>query len=838
MKVIASIQAKGASSRGLVHYIAHSKVDAVREPQGRELFNEHSDQIPVEKVNDFLNNGIKHKRPGNDGLHHLVLSLKPEDYERLGMDEKERLKSLKEITRHAVKQFQNEIKANKVAWAGGIHLNTAHPHVHIAIRKEYFDQNLEQKSLPKIPVSLLPHYDQGGEKKTLQPGVLIGAATEKLEEIQLTKAQQISQQKIDRNSIVEKDQEKSNSHSKTAAATDAKTNDQNEKEREILAGAILAKFYLEKTQENLDSLVNHGEQRRFGIFDEITKKTRKMSLLDLERRAEKRATQFIKKSNLTDPVKKEEVRKNLIENELEKNAAGIKRIKTILHNLIVKENQNLRKREDNYRRIKPLAEKIRVSSKTENKKLPVPLLNFDDLEMLQSRSLEKKDLRSANYFERVRREASLEQGIPTRSDEEVAKLKGRKILTDLKTGWQEKQLKDFENRRHIFPVEIDGKKWTLSTIDSLIKKHSQDEQKIMGKINQALRKIGLTDKKSSLPKLEAVRAAITEKLHEKTEQMRSELNGTRSVQKTLEEFYQNDTNSRKEKLPAKFTTTELAEVESLAFNLRLTDTYRENWEQQKQLLELSDRDSDFNPQNGKGSINEAKQDFIAGRECAREIFCRIEVARAKQELANFKKNKDYQKFAVTNPKTGSTRYVSLSEIGLKTQASLFEQTIEYFMETAEIRAIRCSVEKQVAEKGGELKENLRSAADLLKTAEEIARDSKTTSFFGKTPNPHQPIFTPQELLSIENRAVQTANKSEADNLGKILDSVDHSKAKNLPAILESFAAEKKSAETIENSSVSEEKSSIKIANDCSRSDVKIIKIKDNEIEIINQEKGR
>ena len=56
MKIIASVQSKSSSSRGLIHYIAHSKTDAMREPQARELFNEYSDRLTVEKSNEFLKN--------------------------------------------------------------------------------------------------------------------------------------------------------------------------------------------------------------------------------------------------------------------------------------------------------------------------------------------------------------------------------------------------------------------------------------------------------------------------------------------------------------------------------------------------------------------------------------------------------------------------------------------------------------------------------------------------------------------------------------------------------------------------------------------------------------
>ncbi len=187
MKIIVSVQAKRASSRGLLHYIAHSKTDTTKEPKTREIFSEYSDKLAVEKANEFLKAKTSAKRPSNDELHHLVISLKPEDYDRLGEDEKEKQKSLKKITRHAMKKFKESIGADKLAWAAGIHLNTDNPHVHIAVQKEFFDKNLEKKNLSKIPVELLPHYEKDGDEKKFAPGILIEAAGEKLDEIMLEK---------------------------------------------------------------------------------------------------------------------------------------------------------------------------------------------------------------------------------------------------------------------------------------------------------------------------------------------------------------------------------------------------------------------------------------------------------------------------------------------------------------------------------------------------------------------------------------------------------------------------------------------------------------------------
>ena len=199
-----------------------------------------------------------------------------------------------------------------------------------------------------------------------------------------------------------------------------------------------------------------GHLRRFKIMDAITGQKRRMSLFDLERRAEKGANPQIKKLNISDAAKKDELKQRLVASEMEKNADGIKRIRTILHNLIVKENQNLVKRESDYNKIKPAAEKIRRDFARENKKLPVPNLSAKELEMLQTRSLEKRDVRAANYFENVRKELASERGMPTRSDEEIRRLKALRMLSELKVQSQEKQLKDSSDRKRFLPVASGG----------------------------------------------------------------------------------------------------------------------------------------------------------------------------------------------------------------------------------------------------------------------------------------------------------------------------------------------------------------------------------------------
>jgi hypothetical protein len=833
MKVIVSVQAKRASSRGLVHYIAHSKLDAARESAGREIFNGQSDEITVEKANSLLNNETARCRPSNEELHHLVISLKSEDFERLGADEKERVSSVKEITRHTIKRLEENLGAKRLDWTAGVHLNTDNPHVHIAINKTYFDKNLEKKHLSKIYLQLLPHYEKNetGEKIFVR-GSLIESATEKLEEICQQKEngrnaeKQKTQADLSQNQTSKKSPKSNERRKSTEENSNIKSKMEVEKERDHLARAVLAKYYLEKSKENLDSLVNHGDKRRFRILDEISGKTRSISLFDLERRAEKRAAQKIKTQNISDAVKKEELRKTLVKDEIQKNLGGIKRIKTILHNLVKKESGELKKREEDYKSVKPIAEKIRQNYRQENKKLPAPNLTTEELEMLQAEVLEKKNFRVANYFERVRIELSKERNSPTRNAEQIQKLKAKQTLSELRVFHFDKQSKAFNEKSRAFPVEIDGKKLTLSRIEVLIEQRTLDEQKITSKISRSLAKFGLIERRNELGKLEETRSKIIEILSEKRENLVKQQSDENALLETLKGFYEKDTNTEKETLKPKFDAKELTEIESLACSLKLPEVYRENWSQQKLFLAESEHK------------NKSVKDVIAGRALARQVLSEIEVSRCQEDLNLFKKNKDFTKFEIINQKTGEAKFVSLSEVRFDSRGSLFDQTLEYFLENREKRNTRREIEKLVKEKQIELKENLRDAKAIYKTTAEEARDYQTKSIFGTVKFTHAPVFTPKELITIELRINQTLVKSEAKNLQKIFDLADHSKAKNLSAILSGSVSEKeqtKKTETLLETSLN--KANIPKKDEL-KSAAKQSELRENKAEILNQDKGR
>lgn len=185
MRVIVCVQPQSASTRGLVHYIAHSKIDPTREQIGsRNLFDDRFDLVNVEQANFSLKLGVSTHRPKNEDLFHVVVSFRPEDFQKLGADEKSRRRSLREITRESMRNLEKTVGAESLDWAAAIHRNTDNPHVHVAISKHFLSlEKGKHEILKRIPTSALPHYELVDQKKVFFPGVLMDTAAKKMDEI-------------------------------------------------------------------------------------------------------------------------------------------------------------------------------------------------------------------------------------------------------------------------------------------------------------------------------------------------------------------------------------------------------------------------------------------------------------------------------------------------------------------------------------------------------------------------------------------------------------------------------------------------------------------------------
>jgi hypothetical protein len=139
----------GGSTGGGSRYLAERELDRERESrETRQLFSGREDNLTPWRADKFLKGEAD--RLLSDDIHHIIISTLPEEFERLGENDRERVAALREVTREAlVRIFAQELEGCESRWVGAVHLHTKLPHAHILLHKEITDPTTGEKKLLK-----------------------------------------------------------------------------------------------------------------------------------------------------------------------------------------------------------------------------------------------------------------------------------------------------------------------------------------------------------------------------------------------------------------------------------------------------------------------------------------------------------------------------------------------------------------------------------------------------------------------------------------------------------------------------------------------------------------
>lgn len=761
MRIVASVQAKRGSSRGLVHYIARSKLDIEREPEkGRELFNGFADDLSVESANNSLKVGIAKGRPSNDELHHVVLSFRPSDFQALGRDEKARRRAVKDVTRAAMKRLETTLSADRLSWAAAIHLNTENPHVHIALQKQYFTKEIERQILTKIPPGALPHFEHRDGEKVLIPGILIEAATERMDQLIARDREQFHAHQIDhaRNRLI------SPSLNEMYREMDVDVRQTATHEREVLRHGILAEYELHCIESKISDLVEHGEKMRFLVSDPESGGRRRLSLQDIEQR---------KASTDTGPKSSPELQ-----------------IRTILSKMLATEHTAKAKLLSDTADARREANRVKARYRKNDWKLPAPSFTQDELDKLQDYYIQASDVRRFSYLEGVRSELERSGEIGPRDKGAIGRLAAKKLISSLRGKVHEKIYFDLSERRYYSLVEIRGKGISLARLDREENAPAKTDVKL---VQDLKRLVSRGDGKERSPKVEIENARIRDEIVEKLEELlgrlerdrKSEQKKAKILEKTL------TVGSGEPSAEPVYSAEELAEIEALSLKLKLRAAYENNRSEQRKLIESAGSDCPAYrtvlKNNPSADFEEHKRTVIAGRAIAREIVAKVELEKAKQNLKTFAESKRFQKFAIADKDTGSLRFLSLHDVDLPRRSSFLDRAVDEILESREHRSLRRTVTSLMKAREQTLKDDLNGAREILASASRDAYEFTHFSLFGlRSEAMYRPIFTTPEITAIEMRAANTPDAKEAARLRKVLESTADHPPRSLKEILRDF----------------------------------------------------
>ncbi|MBL0240316.1 MAG: hypothetical protein IPQ00_07055 [Chloracidobacterium sp.] len=737
MRIIASVQSKRGSSRGLVHYLAHSKIDPDKEPEkGRELFNAFTDQLDVRNANNFLKSNCGKGRPSNDELHHLVLSFRPEDFHDLGSTDEVRKRRLKAVARFAMSQLEKSLSSERLAWAGAVHLNTANPHVHIAIQKRYFAKDLRARSLNKIPREALPHFESINGEKQIVEGIFIESAQTNLEELIAERGP--SQRHA-------KDQNKSRTHEKTNVENKRGNFD----ERETLRLGILAEYQLKFKEERIAFIVEHRQNLRFPVSDPKTGVKHKVSIKELESAS----------TGLSDLD----------------NTAEARQIRAITHSILAKEESEFFQLKEDSAQVRKEAAQIRKVHKKSGTKLPSPSFTKKELDDLQNQCLANSKVREYGFLEQIRLDLETRNEIQPRDKEDLERLAAQKNLSELRSQHRQRKLMDFRDNAYYRRVSVGKERISLAMIDHESKAKDYTNGSVIQSIRVAIQ--SLTNRESrryTKSDQSLVTEAVNSSLNDQSMSLQKDSQRCRKVVGVLNDVL-NRNNTMKREIEPKFSADDMLEIDILARRLRLPKEYLANWSLQKQLIGKFEGQQLNSGATSKETIWGHDTDLAAGRTIAREILCNIELNKAKEDLASYRKTKRFHKFAIEDKTNGSISYLSLNDADLPRKGSILDHGLNLLLESRDHRLLRHELEGRVKVREADLKASLAAAKELVIETGREAATFKQNSWWQSSGEPdYQPIFRDKEVAEIEKRIAARPDSKEASRLKLALErSVSH-----------------------------------------------------------------
>jgi len=160
----------GSGASRVTRYIAEREKDLAREgPGARPLFSEDREGLTYRKADWILDpyEGFPEKRD----LIHFSVTVREEDFDNLGDDEKQKQTHFREVIREGMEGMASELNVEQLVWVAGIHHHSKHPHAHVVIHKNVLEAGTERPGrIARLPKHLLPHKETRDGKDVIVNG--------------------------------------------------------------------------------------------------------------------------------------------------------------------------------------------------------------------------------------------------------------------------------------------------------------------------------------------------------------------------------------------------------------------------------------------------------------------------------------------------------------------------------------------------------------------------------------------------------------------------------------------------------------------------------------------
>jgi MobL relaxases len=750
----------GVGASRTTRYIAERDKDMAREGAGaRPLFSEDRDDLTYRKADRILD-PIEGQPEKND-LIHLSVSFEEEDFHKLGSDEKERQAHLRQIVREGMKGMAEELKVERLVWIAGIHRNSDNPHAHIVMSKHVTDRVTgKDKRIGRIPKNLLPHKQISDGSERIVPGRIGDKFLEALERQQSlyrnpdhepakTQAawerlvETIQGNRADRSehmanqSVAEPTREQRitgwelasrQAQNRRAAIVSWNSNasvpaDDHYDFRLALGKQLEYSIRLAFAEVRYERAVERGETYRFEVVDQSTGTDRKISELDVHRRAAARSSRV----NARDRT----IREQAFATDLSQHRETLEQLNEARETKIAalgKDVGSLRGK------LKKVEQSVSHLYEMPAEKALTPILSRETLAELQEKAVKLNLPDIVATLENLRSTLSHEHNAPTRTEEEAALLTAQVNVARADLMAKDARLENFEASFHLTAYEVNGERWSLAALDKQIARRHDDAKIIPDRAMRldlrSLARFNYSTQQREAAAVEVehlryIRGEIVREIERRREPLIGERDLAREMVDVLESAYTSEQRAYMrdgQTMPeAKYERCQMNSLEASAETLR----------DRTLLAEVNEWEKN-NSENWEG------------RALAREITSDVALTETKQRLENFLDNQRVASLHLGNERTATLRQV---------EARTITEYLARAIESHEQRDLRHAIKLAASEHHGKLVNDFEKARDYHETARELASEASG----------HEPEFTDREKINLEIYAERQSDELVRQN---------------------------------------------------------------------------
>jgi len=735
-------------------YIAERDKDPTREgPGARPLFSEDRDDLTYRKADRILDPLSGH--PEKDDLLHLSVSFTEEDFEKLGADEKERQEHLREVIREGMRGMAEDLNVEELTWVAGIHRNTENPHAHIVIRNAAIERGgIVEKPIGRLRTNLLPHKQIVDGKEVVVAG-RIGdrflTALDRQQDRFLDRNRDQSRARDAWEEIYQRaqgraDSQRNDSAVDTQPIREDKLTRQFKQSRGVISRSSIdypsvAGSWNPAAQTRVDEksdyrialgrhlelstrlafaevwherAVKHGDTYRFNVIDKSTSAERKISELDVHRRASARAERI-------SPVNRS-IREQAYEADLSGHRETLDQLIEAREAKIAalgKDVGSLRGTVAN------VAERLMTRVDTPSQARVVPIISRESLSELQKTAVKLNLPEKVSELEMVRVALAREFAAPTRTDDEAKVLSAQVNVARADFMAKNVRVENFEASLHLTPYEVHDERWSLGALDKQISRRREDAKFVpdraarldwrsLARFNYS--SAGRQKAADEVEHLRFIRGEVVRQIEQRRGPLTADRNLASELLDVLEDAYIREQKTREragEVMPEpKYERYQMNSLEASAETLRDTALLREvhEWERS----------------SGKSDPEMTWE----GRAVAREILSEIHEEETRGRLQHFLESKRVASLNLGDHRTGTLRDV---------EARTLTDYLARAIESKDQRDHRHSINLAAQEHHGRLVSDFEKAKDYYATARELASEAHGS----------EPQFTDKERINLE-----------------------------------------------------------------------------------------